>query len=207
MTSSRTGEVAGLIPLVILATACCLVGAAAIPAAARDIANVAYFDTTQWDNSVHISNPAEGSLCAEIYVFDSRQQMQECCGCPVSSDGLLNLSVLDNLSSNPFNTTKKLSVGLIRLISGFSSRETLLCDPTTINQGKDLAPALEAWITHAPSLKSSTSSTITPLQGVTEEEFEDSPLGQNEADNLASGCLTIKKEGSGFGTCSCGPPS
>ena len=39
-------------------------------------------------------------MCAMIYVFDDSQSMGECCGCPISPDGLLSLSVLNDLTTN-----------------------------------------------------------------------------------------------------------
>src|SRR5208282_2301780 len=47
---------------------------------------------------VYITDPFDNSgtapwheICAMLYVFDTRQALQECCGCPVSRDGLLVL--------------------------------------------------------------------------------------------------------------------
>jgi hypothetical protein len=37
------------------------------------------------------AQPAE--ICSMFYVFDPFQELQECCGCPVTPDGLLTLSV------------------------------------------------------------------------------------------------------------------
>jgi hypothetical protein len=39
-------------------------------------------------------------LCANIYVFNTAEEMQECCSCEVSSDGYLDLSVNTNLLGN-----------------------------------------------------------------------------------------------------------
>jgi hypothetical protein len=40
------------------------------------------------------------TVCAMIYVFDEDQEMGECCGCPVSSTGLLTFSAYRNLTAN-----------------------------------------------------------------------------------------------------------
>ena len=40
------------------------------------------------------------TVCAMIYVFDTDQEMGECCGCPLSSTKLTNFSVKNNLLSN-----------------------------------------------------------------------------------------------------------
>jgi hypothetical protein len=62
------------------------------------------------DNIIRLLNPngsananlgtAPQVVCAMIYVFDDNQEMGECCGCPLTSAGLLSLSVEKNLTSN-----------------------------------------------------------------------------------------------------------
>lgn len=34
-----------------------------------------------------------GDICADIYVFDPNQELQECCSCRLTPDGLLTLSI------------------------------------------------------------------------------------------------------------------
>ena len=41
-----------------------------------------------------------GTLCAAFYVFDDSQEMQECCSCPVTADGLIAESVNRDLLGN-----------------------------------------------------------------------------------------------------------
>ncbi len=50
--------------------------------------------------NVGITGESEQFVCAMIYVFDDDEEMGECCGCPISSAGLLTLSVQHNLTSN-----------------------------------------------------------------------------------------------------------
>src|SRR5260370_42613869 len=80
-------------------------------ALAQNVFNVTYFDTSDHDNTVRIANPTShntaaiapnghGGLCADIYVFDSHEEMNECCSCPVTNNGLLTLSVEDDLTNN-----------------------------------------------------------------------------------------------------------
>ena len=49
-------------------------------------------------------------------MFDSYQEMSECCGCLVSPDGLLTFSLNDDLTSNP-PTGVTLSTGVIKIVS------------------------------------------------------------------------------------------
>jgi len=52
-----------------------------------------------------------GALCANIYVFDDDQELQECCSCPVTADGVRTLSTINDLTSNPAFHNAKMSVG------------------------------------------------------------------------------------------------
>ena len=71
------------------------------------------------DNTVRISNATaqNGTLCAMIYVFDDSAQMQACCGCPVTPNGIRTLSVANNLTFN-FGVAKgNVNAGTIYMIS------------------------------------------------------------------------------------------
>ncbi len=35
----------------------------------------------------------EGEMCAMIYVLNTDQAVEACCGCPITADGLLTLSI------------------------------------------------------------------------------------------------------------------
>src|SRR5271167_4625218 len=61
----------------------------------------------------------EGETCAMIYVFNTEQSLQACCGCPVTADGLLTLNVTTQLAGNPVALGKLLQDGVIRIISTF----------------------------------------------------------------------------------------
>ena len=98
------GALAALIMLPVL-----LAGTPAHAAAPIDAFYVNYFanaqlGTASQDDIVRIidTNVSELTppLCAMVYVFDEFQEMQECCGCPLSAGARLDLSV-DGLTSNP----------------------------------------------------------------------------------------------------------
>lgn len=73
--------------------------------------------------------PPPGTLCAMFYVFTADQQMAECCGCPVTPNGLRTVSVTKDLTSNPL-TGDLPQRGVVKLLSATpgSSNE---CDPAT----------------------------------------------------------------------------
>jgi len=78
-------------------------------------------------------------ICSMVYVFDEFEALQECCGCPITSDGLLTLSIggpnpANNLTSNPDNVQGQffftlngytaLQDGVIRLLSTTTNAST-----------------------------------------------------------------------------------
>src|SRR5260370_17179016 len=71
-----------------------------------DVFKINYFDNTGVaDSTVRITNPGSDftDRCAMIYVFSPDQQLKECCGCKITPNGLLKLSVQANLTAKPAN--------------------------------------------------------------------------------------------------------
>jgi hypothetical protein len=149
----------------------------------------------------------DGDLCAFIYVFN-KEKMSECCGCLVTVDGGLELSINKDLTSNPAGGTL-LTKGVIKLVSAFPGT----CNPGFLLPTGDVAcatspptgacptPELGAWATHVQA-------TLPNLSfPVSEEEFWPATLSDAEARALGQECSSI---GSGVpgvkGTCSCGTP-
>src|SRR5208283_1499304 len=77
------------------------------------------------DGTVRIINDGDtgGNLWAAIYVFDDSQELQECCACVITPDGLLSESVDKNLTANAI-TGKKPTRGVIKVISSSTSDPT-----------------------------------------------------------------------------------
>jgi len=146
-------------------------------------ANLGYPSAT-----VYVSNPgtnAPASICAMIYVVDPSQELRECCGCAISPDGLLTLSVDGNLTNNS-NTPGALTSGTVKIIS---STGAPTCNPAKIVP----TPAVRAWGTHIQT------------NGVlTETDAQDATLSSSEVSHLASLCNSIIKNSSGYGICTCG---
>src|SRR6202035_2002031 len=61
------------------------------------------------------TDPA-GDMCAMIYVLTPDQQLAECCGCRITPDGLLTLSINDDLTDNPLTPVIP-TTGDIKIIS------------------------------------------------------------------------------------------
>ena len=152
-------------------------------------------------------SPANGSLCALIYVFDTAEELQECCGCLVTPDQLIELGVQRNLLSNP-NQGVVVHSGAIKIISSAPTTapsteyQNSVCNASTPNP----TPTLREWITHVRSIVSGPVGATTTTVGVTEVEFSDATLslgaGSEEA-FLATQCSNIQTQSTGHGICSC----
>ena len=194
---------------VVFAMAVCLVGQTLAFAQLADVYQVNYFanrnNTAGFDQIVNITNPGvqgsplssnEGALCANLYVFASDQQMTECCAFPITADGLLTLSVNNDLTGNPLTSVAP-SSGVVKLVS---SAKTGTCDPTAIAFDSDSAnvePDLEAWGTH---LVQTTPGTLF----TTETAFAPAPLSTTELEFLPYTCRFVQYLGSGKGVCTSG---
>jgi hypothetical protein len=149
------------------------------------------------DTTVYITNVGtqtgttadpSGDLCAMIYVFEPDQQLAECCGCSITPNGLLTLSVDHNLTNNPL-TGAALINGAIKIVSS-----TGPC-----NAAKPVpAAGIRAWITHVQDA---------PRDFLTETPFSDATLSPSELSNLAAECKILQTEGSGAGICTCNRPT
>jgi len=126
------------------------------------------------DSTVRIINDGDtgGNLWASIYVFDDSQELQECCSCEVTPDGLLSESVNVNLTANAL-TGKKPTRGVIKVISSSSSDPTSDV-PTT---------GLRVWSTHVQRATATAGAFY-----VTETKAADSNLSSGEQALLQNLC-------------------
>jgi hypothetical protein len=139
------------------------------------------------DGFVSDASPG-GDLCASIYVFDGREELNECCSCRVTPNGILSLSVNNNLTSNTV-TGKILTRGVVKVVS--SALTAGVCDLTAQNP----QAGIRGWLAHVQK--------GTTGYSLTEEELMDSNLSQLEAADLAEDCKAITELGIGTGICSC----
>src|SRR5580692_6343816 len=70
------------------------------------------------DATVRVINDGntEGTLCAAFYVLDDSQELQECCSCPVTADGLIAESVNRYLTANSLTSFVNVK-GVIKVVS------------------------------------------------------------------------------------------
>jgi hypothetical protein len=163
----------------------------------QDTLSVNYFTNANTDGApdgtVELTNPGTsgGYVCANIYVFLPDEEMNECCSCALSPDGLRTLSINGDLTSNPLIGIKAIN-GLIKIVSS-ASTGTTCGNGTTITP----TPSVRAWGTHILGLS-------TGGYTITEEEFQSANLGNKEISSLIAGCNAIHAVGSGSGLCTCG---
>ena len=133
-----------------------------------------------------------GPIWADFYIFDDSEELQSCCSCLVTADGLLSESVNKQLTNNEFTGRAEITRGVIKVVS--SSKN----DPTN----PVAAPGLRVWGTHIQA------TTNIPEKGpffVTETKAADANLGKVELSNLAISCSYGLTLGSGYGLCGCTP--
>jgi hypothetical protein len=180
-----------------------------ISAQAQDVFKVNYFAnngvTGAPDATVRVTNPgtsvppgtgsgagaSNGNLCAFVYVFDNDQQMDECCGCIATPDGLRTFSVSTDLTANPL-VGIRVNNGDIKIVAGAINNSP--CDPTA-----NVTPtaSLRAWATHIQNK-------VGTAYPITETAFSDAALSAGELASLQADCYFINRLGSGRGICTCG---
>jgi hypothetical protein len=138
-----------------------------------------------------------GNLCASFYVFDDSEEMQECCSCPVSADGLIVESLNQHLLSNSLTRFVN-QRGVIKLVSTNAPSGT--CDPRGgVTPGVPPAVAtsgIRGWSTHIQRGANGSFQ-------VTEAELHNSNLATAELFELQQFCWFEWALGGGQGVCSC----
>ena len=156
---------------------------------------VTYFDNNSLTTTgapqavVHIVNPGNGALCADVYVWRSDQELSECCSCPITPNGVLTFTV-DYATNNPGDHTPGATAGSIDVIadSTASCTDSSASNPTP-------AGSLLVWATHV-NLDS-----VTSGYDVTETEALTTSLSSGEQSEAASRCGFLQSNGSNAGLC------
>jgi hypothetical protein len=136
--------------------------------------------------------PQHGTICADIYVFDSTQEMLECCSCPITANGILELSLLNDLMQNPLTGFPAPNSGVIKIVSDNRAN----CNETSPAP----TPELLSWQTHVQQ-------PVTGTFVTTEDQFQRAFLTQDELAFLGQACAFVQYLGSGKGVCQCGAAS
>jgi hypothetical protein len=151
-------------------------------------------------STAEVEGQPNGNLWASIYVFDDSQEMQECCSCFISADGLLSESVNNELLANPL-TGKVNHVGVIKVIGNKGS------DPTSNTP----APGLKGNFSYDIAANTQTADTKNVVSKAVnaylmlEHPLADSNLVSAEQTALQDSCSFTMTLGSGAGVCTCTP--
>jgi len=196
-----------------------LAAALALPSIAHAQAlGVNYFDnasSTLPDGTVRITTPhlrviGTGLLghgpdqCALIYVLKPDQEIAACCGCKLTPNQLLKLSVNNNLTANTLTGTLT-GGGTIAIVPSLPNHPSTAIPPGPATCDAGLPPIatsavigtafVTAWATH-----------VQDSGAITEDDFDFSEsLGARATINaLWLECqTTVQGQGSGAGVCSC----
>ena len=144
------------------------------------------------DSVVNMTNTGTsgGNICANIYTFDSAEELVACCACGITPNALQSLSVRNSLISNTLTPAVPSSV-VIKLLASSSTT----CNAAAVTTDT-LAPGLRAWGTTIHLLP-----TINASYGVTETEFLNAGLTDAELTHITSFCQFIQEIGGGYGIC------
>jgi hypothetical protein len=154
-----------------------------------------------------------GDICALVYVFKADQQLEECCGCLITPNGLLTLSVGKDLTHNPLHAGGVPS-GVVKVVESLPNvppgtartGSSPTCDPATPAIPFAFGAALGVSGTHSqPFNVSGVPFLITETADQSfSAEFFALGIGTLEPDVLAARCLAdVVINGSGFGRCTC----
>jgi hypothetical protein len=159
------------------------------------------------DNMVRMSVGTGADRCANIYVYDDDEQLIECCACPVSSNGFLQLSTEDNLTANPFDSVGH-TRGLIKVVSSLGSPCFNSFEASSAGAPYTTAANIREWIDHVPTEPSATPGEGDfpgPFRNIVESVFLAVPTASAaELANLQTTCNTVLLNGTGKGACTCG---
>lgn len=182
--------------VLILSLALCAGTVMAQTAPPADTLKVDYFSNANTtgapDGTLRLDNPgtAPGNVCANIFVFDSDQELSECCSCELTPDGLRTLSVNTDLTGNPLTgSSSTLNTGVVKIVS-----TTLTAGACPLPTNLNPIPALRAWGTHIQKVNFDE----------TETGSQDATLSTSEVTRLKAECNAIRLDGSGAGVCTCG---
>ncbi|MFZ0888441.1 MAG: hypothetical protein WA005_08310 [Candidatus Binataceae bacterium] len=182
-------------------------------------------------NPNHNDAVQNGTLCAMIYVFDDNEEMQACCGCPVTPDGLRTMSVINQLTTNWGFNKGNLAAGVIDILSmdpdwvapfpgappprgvNVAGSSGVGCDPSLgvgsqTDESTIGGPELRAWMDHTESMVGA-AAPFTGVVSTSTDELRQTPADLHgeevtHAEDLIESCGFLLSNGSGSGVCSCG---
>ncbi len=160
------------------------------------------------DSTLRVINDGsagEADLCSAFYVFDSSQELQACCSCPVTADGIISESVNRNLLGNPL-TAQINYAGAIKVLSTTTATGGGNECSASAKYAGAVTPGIRGWLTHIQAGVVTEASRRKGLAGTastTESVLTDSNYTSLETGDLELECQYLILLGSGHGQCSC----
>jgi hypothetical protein len=146
-------------------------------------------------------SPDTGDSCANIYVFDAGQELEACCACRITPNGLLSISVANQLTNNTLTggaSGIRPTDGVIKVI--FTKVGTPTPSQTTCDARQAFNGVLTAGIGYHLFNSNTSAGRV-----VSETRITAPPLSTTEASFLPMACMYAVYFGSGHGVCTCPP--
>jgi hypothetical protein len=113
-----------------------------------------YFNTNHGSGHIIVSNAgtlgsgsivddSASTICANFYSFDPNEEMQTCCSCPVTPNGLSSLNILEDIVAQNLIVNPSSAIPVKVLVTA-KAWQGATCDPgkTTIGESR----AREDWL-------------------------------------------------------------
>lgn len=147
------------------------------------------------DNIIRVINPTgsaspglsgtENPVCAMIYVFDDDEEMGECCGCPVSSAGLVTFSVEHELISNWTTGLPNPGVGAIAIVAAPQNPSIIVLPGGGASNGQGCAITQSSACTFGCDPTSSPGYTVTAANNLFESITHNQIVTTNSGPNIS----------------------
>jgi hypothetical protein len=169
------------------------------PQQASNPFGVAYFTNANTagapDGQLRFTNDGEtgGNLEANIYVFDTSEEMLECCCIYLTPNQYAAVDINNDLTSKPLTGPPPIR-GIIKVVS--SAGASGACPASAAATAYTPLGGIRAWISQIQQVAVGTYS-------ITESDLKDSDLSSTELTFLQTTCAEVLAEGSGkAGACS-----
>jgi hypothetical protein len=140
---------------------------------------------------------AVGNICANVYAFDTAEEMVSCCSCLITPDQVRSLSVTRDITSNTATgvVPTSLTIKVLATLAGTGGTGTSCTNSAAGVTTATIVAGLAAWGTtlHATP--------VTGTYATTETAFTPATLSTGELASLGNRCSNIIGNLSGFGIC------
>ena len=142
---------------------------------------------------------AAGNTCVNVYAFSPDEQLISCCSCLITPNGLVSLSVNQDLISNTLTGVRPNSVVVKLVNTGAGPTFTgTSCTNSAAGAGTASFPLAGGMAAFGTSIHAAPAPGT--FQGM-ETPFVTSPLSPAELASITNRCINIVGNGSSFGIC------